>query len=398
MDDIVRFVVLVAGCAAIAIGFVGWHRRRQDRMAAPAPEPGDIVVSEHHDLASFTFPWPFGSASFDELIAQPTQFAQAVEKRLLAVLNQLFSSMGLGDALNPVVQGFARMLMQNTYIIRFSERGQELLKTGEWRLASNGLPTLINQSGKFTEHGRIVSDWSDWIVKVSPIWSLVVSAAHFISAADLANRIKELDRKVDWLIAMRQVDQWATLERIFYMARELTLAPVDDFRQHELRRLRGELLQLRIVLRREWRQKIDLYAQRQVWQHTTPVVNRIPQVQQWGKSEKRQQFTQMLNESIPYVLMIEFALRLEGVLAMASRTEHEFFWSLSDELKQLEQVLQQINQQETLLQSAHQLPNLFADVVQSYRQVARQPIFAEQPASPPSPRYLSGDRVTRIDA
>ncbi len=386
MDDIVWFVVLVAGCAAIAIGFVGWHRRRQDRMAAPAPEPGDIVVSDRDDLASFTFPWPFGTASFDELIAQPTQFAQAVEKPLLAALHQLFSSVGLGDALNPVVQGFA--LSQNIFIIRFSERGQELLKTGEWRLASNGLPTLIDQSGKFAEHGRIVSDW---IVKAPAIWSLVVSGAHLISAADLANRIKELDRKVDWLIAMRQVDQWATLERIFYMARELALAPVDDFRQHELRRLRGELLQLRIVLRREWRQKIDLYAQRQVWQHTFPVVNRIPKVRQWGKSDKRQQFTQMLNESIPYVLMIEFALRLEGVLAMASRTEREFFWSLSDELKQLEQVLQQINQQETLLQSAHQLPNLFADVVQSYRQVARQPIFAEQPALPPSPRYLSGD-------
>lgn len=67
------------------------------------------------------------------------------------------------------------------------------------------------------------------------ISSAVVSVAHVISAADLAHRMKQMDTKLDLLIAYRRIDQEARLEGVFYAARELCACPISPDERRQLR-------------------------------------------------------------------------------------------------------------------------------------------------------------------
>ena len=72
-----------------------------------------------------------------------------------------------------------------------------------------------------------------------------------ISAADLARTLKQVDQKLDLLLAYRRIDQAASLERIYTSARELLASPLDEIRRMEVWRLRGEMRQLRAAWRGE---------------------------------------------------------------------------------------------------------------------------------------------------
>jgi hypothetical protein len=96
------------------------------------------------------------------------------------------------------------------------------------------------------------------MARLATISTAVIGAAHIISAADIAKRLKEVDEKINLLLAYRRIDQLAALERIYTSARELCAGAPSLDKQWELWRLRGELRELRIRWRRELNQKLGL--------------------------------------------------------------------------------------------------------------------------------------------
>lgn len=76
------------------------------------------------------------------------------------------------------------------------------------------------------------------------------------------------------------------------------------------------------------------------------MVNQIRQQAQQNEREVHRQFWQeKFHPTLSYPLLIEFILRLEVVLAMASRDEVAYSQSLRDELTAIEQVVKYFEEQ-----------------------------------------------------
>lgn len=242
-------------------------------------------------------------------------------------------STGLVQSGNILVQSVA--LAQNALTVTFSPEGTWLLGLGQLSLMGNGSrPILVDAAGRIVEHARLTSNV---IQTVAAISSAVVSVAHVISAADLAHRMKQMEPKLDLLIAYRRIDQEAKLERVFYAARELCAGPISPDERQRLWQLRQELRELRIVLRKEWQRELEQIAQQQV--APLDILHLL------GKREKKeklyqQQWREKCDQTLIYPFLIEFMLRFEVVLAMASRDEVAYSQLLRDELTAIEQVVQ----------------------------------------------------------
>lgn len=181
------------------------------------------------------------------------------------------------------------------------------------------------------------------IQTVAAISSAVVSVAHVISAADLAHRMKQMETKLDLLIVHRRIDQEAKLERVFYAARELCAGPISPDERQRLWQLRQELRELRIVLRKEWQRELKQIAQQQVAPRNV-FLDLLGQREQNDRLQ-RQQWREKFDQALIYPFLIEFMLRFEVVLAMASRDEVAYSQSLRDELTAIEQVVNYLDDQ-----------------------------------------------------
>ncbi len=177
--------------------------------------------------------------------------------------------------------------------------------------------------------------------------------------------------------------------------------------------MRHELHELRIQLRCEMEARLDLVGRERSpldhllsdnWLDHLPVIgervrtekqnvrlsdnnqlDHLPVIGAWVRTEK-QRLNTFLTDHKPHVVMIEFALRLGCVLAMAGCAEREFLTSLRNELNRLDAVLQQIDQKTTMLQSTHELPPLFNNVVHTYHRLLSEPCFSMTAALPADTR------------
>ena len=160
--------------------------------------------------------------------------------------------------------------------------------------------------------------------------SVMISAAHMISAADLARTLKQVDQKLDLLLAYRRIDQAASLERIYTSARELLAPPLNEVRQMEVWRLRGEMRQLRVT----WRGELE--------HHLTGIKD--PFQDGWFDwlVPRRQSYDQEVREKISggqlRLMLIEYSLRLDRVLAGATGTWDVSSATLADELDVIDRV------------------------------------------------------------
>ncbi|WP_299755579.1 hypothetical protein [uncultured Chloroflexus sp.] len=149
----------------------------------------------------------------------------------------------------------------------FSAEGQRLLGLGQLSIMNGQRPLLVDSAGKIVEIGRITPNIA---LVAASVTSLVVATAHLIATRDLIQRIELLQHNVNWLIKARQIDQWATFERIFYAAREICARPIDETARMELWRMRQELREQRIRLRREWQAKLAEIKIEPLWVDQLP--------------------------------------------------------------------------------------------------------------------------------
>ncbi len=352
--------VIVAGILTSWL-FYEYSKSGSKNPLAPHPDPQDNHPSPALPVspaAVYQFQWPFGDMSFDDFFQQSASFS-ALQDTLKDNLNRRLWSMGIGDGMTILIQAVNIDVASRTYTVTFSPEGQRLLQLGQLSIMGNGrIPMLVDATGKIVEIGQISKNLG--LVATSLV-TLVVSVAHFISTADLVKRIKNIDKKIDWLVAMRRIDQLAKYERIFVAARERCMWPIGEREQMELRRMRDELRELRAVLRREWEMAINQLEVKPSW---------------FDKllGNKKQRLEQELHKMLPYPVLIELGWRLELVLAMASKTEVEFATSLIDELKQVAKVLHLIEEkgkpihlEYSLLEPYRSLLANYNDLAHSYR-------------------------------
>ncbi|MBO9311248.1 MAG: hypothetical protein J7465_03295 [Chloroflexus sp.] len=403
--------VIVAGILASWL-FDKYSKSGSKNPLAPHPDPQNNHPSPAPPVspaAVYQFQWPFGNMSFDDFLQQSASFS-ALQDTLKDNLNRRLWSMGIGDGMTILIQAVNIDVASRTYTVTFSPEGQRLLQLGQLSIMGNGrIPMLVDATGKIVEIGQISKNLG--LVATSLV-TLVVSVAHFISTADLVKRIKNIDKKIDWLVAMRRIDQLAKYERIFVAARERCMRPIGEREQMELRRMRDELRELRTVLRREWEMAINQLEVKPSWVNelrsnwwvrewegevnngvqpwwvielrSNPFYKNLPikehierliqQPVNWAIQSEQQRLKQELHKMLPYPVLIELGWRLELVLAMASKTEVEFATSLIDELKQVEKVLhlienkgKPIHLEYSLLEPYRSLLANYNDLAHSYR-------------------------------
>jgi hypothetical protein len=225
--------------------------------------------------------------------------------------------------------------------VSVSKEGRTLLEEGVATVARHQSGRMLPQirdakTGKLLETMKEAGG-AKALARTAAVSAAIVGAAHIISGADIAKRLKEVDAKINLLLAYRRIDQMATLERIYTSARELLAgAATSEQVRWELWRLRGELRELRTRWRRELKHHLELVEDPKdgAWYQKMfgwfDAVDRIPHKEAHAK----------ITEGQIHVAMIEYSLRLDHALAVASGSVDAFERTLAGELGELDAVSQ----------------------------------------------------------
>ncbi len=106
-------------------------------------------------------------------------------------------------------------------MVEFSKQGRELLQVGQATLMKSKetgrmIPKLIGLDGRIIESGKEVGKLSSVAGKVASLSSIIIGAAHIISGADVAKKVAQVGRDVQFLVQARQNEQVAKLEAIYH--------------------------------------------------------------------------------------------------------------------------------------------------------------------------------------
>ena len=199
------------------------------------------------------------------------------------------------------------------------------LAQGTLRLVRDGEGKLLAmvqdaRTGKMTELLRGLPSGA----RLGALTATVYGLAHLVSAQDLATKLDGVAAKVDVLLAARSIDQRARLEAVYARAKELGMLPLDAAAIEELRGLRHEVRELRYA----WRGEV-VHALRAL--RDPPPVTRVNTYFPNTKT-RHGAMHDSLYEAAGRVAMMEFALRLEHLLAVASNEVEPFLNVLPDEL------------------------------------------------------------------
>ena len=181
---------------------------------------------------------PLAGLSFEDSI-DPGKFLARIESNVQdrMVEQARFSA---GDVFASAIQTVS--LTQNGYYVTFNNVGYELMRSGEGFKA-----VQMDAAGKIHALGD-VSEFSRWVNSLSKVTSLVVSASHIISGADLSRRLKKVEAKLTWLEAKVEIGQRAEIHSAYEELRERFGEPAPDkgvlrnlreiFRKHRIRYIR----------------------------------------------------------------------------------------------------------------------------------------------------------------
>lgn len=313
-------VVGIAGLATVIAIF--WRRR-----GAESPAPMGIVPVP-------PCAGPLARLSFVQSL-DPVRFAEAAEEEALAHARVQLRDL-IADGTTVTLQVLRQWAAQSEMVVAASAGATKAMRTGAAVIRPHGLTNRLlpqvmdSKTGHIREVMKEVGRGRKAIAGAAAVSMIVVSAAHMISAADLARTLKQVDQKLDLLLAYRQIDQAASLERIYTSARELLASPLDEVRRMEVWRLRGEMRQLRAT----WRGELE---------HRLTEI-KDPSKDAWfdwlitRRGTYDDQITEKISEGQLRLMLIEYSLRLDRVLATASDTWDVSSVTLADELAVIDRV------------------------------------------------------------
>ena len=278
-----------------------------------------------------------------------------------------------------------------------SRQGQMLFEQGKAvfaRHAQSGraLPILTDsKTGKFIEQLK-EAKMATTLSRLGALSAVVVGAAHFIAGADIAKRLKEIESKLDLLLAFRRIDQVATLERIYTAAKELATRPMEEDECWEMWRLRGELRELRVAWRREFQYHLSLIEDpKEAWWFEKTFT-----------SQKRmdEHIQEKITEGQLQLALIEYSLRLDYLLSVISGTGKEFEGTLASELTELDTVTDLLKNKGSMISGKYDYASVepmvaaVTEIVQKYRGLLAEPLAASEisaigPSMPEAPKPVT---------
>jgi hypothetical protein len=280
------------------------------------------------------------------------RFATASQESAMGEISRLLAPRA-GDGMTIVLSGITLAQSRITMLVSASKDGTALIKEGMASIARHGsgkaLPMVRDvKTGQWVEMMKEAKG-AKAMARLASISTAIVGAAHIISGADIAKRLKEVDAKINLLLAYRRIDQMAALERIYTSARELSAGPATDEKRWELWRLRGELRELRIRWRRELRHRLGLIEDPSSAAWYAKMFRAIPPVYRGAHATIHGKIT----EGQLHISLIEYSLRLDQVLAVSSGTIREFELTLAGELAELESLAELLKAKAGMISSKY---------------------------------------------
>lgn len=262
------------------------------------------------------------------------RFVAASEESALANVNALLKGRS-GDGILMTVSKVNLRPNGALMTVSASRKGQVLLDNGKAVFARHGqsgryLPVLKDaRTGKIIEQLKGVPV-SKALSRLGAMSSAAIGAAHIVAGADIAKRLKQVESKLNLVMAYHRIEQVSILERIYTSAKELSSGPMNREKCWELWRLRGELRELRFNWRHELQHHLNLIDD--------------PKDASWFKrmfarvKTSDKQIKEKITEGELQIGLSEYSMRLDNILAVASGTVNEFKDSLAGELSELDDV------------------------------------------------------------
>ncbi|MFC2155847.1 hypothetical protein ACFLRB_05100 [Acidobacteriota bacterium] len=145
---------------------------------------------------------------------------------------------------------------------KLSEKGKTLFKrkSVEWpgqKGSEKLLPRIFNQKGG--------------IIRLTKLANIAVNAAHIISGAEQAKELNVIDKKIDYLLAVRKIDRLSKLESNFYLARELLAHSTNPVNRGKILDLHREVIEIRT----NWRNEIEQELKHIEDPHSKPFFDKL---------------------------------------------------------------------------------------------------------------------------
>lgn len=273
---------------------------------------------------------PLARLSFEDSL-DPKKFADATEREVVSYFNTYFA-----DGTSVSLAAIKSWVSSFDMTVAASARATEALRNGSayvrvHQASGRALPQVADaRTGKMVENMKEIGLGRKLLVSAAELSSIAVSAAHIISAADLARTLNRIEKQLDLLIIYRRIDQQAALERIYAFARELLSGPLGDTERLQLWQLRFELRELRAT----WRREIEYHIE----QIENPADDSLFD---WVFTKRRTYDKNILgkiSEGELRLFLIEYSHRLDQIIAAAGGTWRQSLLSLNDELVSLNRI------------------------------------------------------------
>lgn len=216
--------------------------------------------------------------------------------------------------------------------------------------AGRQLPTLV-RDGKTIANARVVGGAAQLTNTVAAAAGAVVVVAHMISGADNARKLQQANKKLDFLIVARRLDQCARMEAVFRQAKELLALPDSPDTRRELHRMGMVLHELRASWRNEVRHKLSEIDPKK----PDDASNWFMRLVRWFKEDSNdQRAASEAYQNLAELHLMNVSLGLHLGLAQASGTLDVFLrHSLPEEVALTRGLMEQVGGLRQRINSAH---------------------------------------------
>jgi hypothetical protein len=194
----------VVGIAALATAIAIFWRRR----GAESPAPVGIVPAP-------PCVGPIARLSFVQSL-NPVLFAEAAEEEVLAHARVHLRDL-IADGTVITLQTLRQWGARSEMVVAASAEATKAARPGATVIGEKGLPFVRGKTGQFREVMKEVGRGRKAIAGAAAVSTIVISAAHMISAADLARTLKQVDQKLDLLLAYVSRHGHAFIDRALYL-------------------------------------------------------------------------------------------------------------------------------------------------------------------------------------
>lgn len=165
---------------------------------------------------------PLAELPFDQAISV-NPLVMTLKDMAIKELNRKIHE-SVPEATNLIIQGLDFTIKRNAIVFEISKNGQSMLDSGKAVLSFDKSGKLLphirsSETGKIIEHFREAK--FPLASKLASLSTIIVSAAHIVSGADISRKLNRIQEGVSFLVATRKIDQMADLRSIYENIREL---------------------------------------------------------------------------------------------------------------------------------------------------------------------------------